>query len=248
MDERGEISLPDIVPTPAQARSGTFIAGMLLISILSIFLTISVLVIVYNMKVLEEIGTILFFIFLVFLAIYFYFKGAKSSAFARSHPYITFFILIGIALSSTQTGLLQFIWSGPYTVQSFFSIVLNTFAVSQTAQVAGLQGGFMIFAFVFGLVFMVFLILGLYDLISEVIKGSLGHSLFPLRLEKVAGLTLVLIILLSLGAYTLLIWTATAISPVGWQIDPFFGTVAFLTGAVEGHVSLSGLTSIGLMP
>lgn len=248
MDRMGEVPLPNIVPSPEHARSGTFIAGAFLILILAIFLIISVLVIVYNMKVLEEVGTIIFFVFLVALAVYFYFKGAKSFTFARAHPYITFFLLIGIALSSTQTGLLQFIWGGPYTIQQFFSVVLNTFAISQTAQAAGLQGGFMIFAFIFGLSFTVFLILGLYDLISELIKGSLGHSLFPLRMEKVAGLSLILIVFLSFGAYTLLIWTATAISPSGWQINPFFGTTSFVIGAVEGHVSLSGITSISMIP
>ena len=219
---------------------GPLIAAMATIAALVAFTIFVVLISVFHVIILEEIATVAFFVFVLSLLLYFYFKGAKSFTFVRAHPIITFVLFIGLAISTVSTGLTQFIYSGPYTVQHFVHLLLNEVAISQTAQLYATQGGFALFGLLFGFFWTIVLLLFLYDLISEGIKTSLGHSIFPLKVETTRGLVLVIIILIVFGIYTVAIWAATAISGQ-LQIDPFFGTVAFISAAYHGQVNLLSL-------
>lgn len=222
---------------------GPLITAVITIAALAAFILFTVLITIFHATVLEEIATVVFFVFVLSLLIYFYFKGAKSFTFVRAHPVITFVLFIGLAISTVSTGLIQFIYSGPYTIQNFVHLFLNEIAISQTAQVYATQGGFALFGLFFGFFWTIVLLLFLYDIISEGIKTSLGHSLFPLKAETTRGLTFLIIILIVFGLYTVTMWAATAVSGQ-LQIDPFFGTVAFISAAYHGQVNLSSLQAL----
>ena len=219
-------------------RNRSAIAGMIAVLAIVVFVALLLMITLLNVTVLETLATITFYIFIIALFIYLYFKGSKSISFIRSHWLIAFGLFVGLVISSTQTGLFPFIYSGPYTIQNAVSIFLNIFVVSQTAQSQGIQGGFNLLSFLFGFFWMIALILFWYDIVSLTIKGGLGHSLFPLKAEAMAGLTLVTVIGLAFLIYTLLIWTGTSMAG-HFEINPFFGTVNFVSAAVQGQVNLS---------
>ena len=81
---------------------------ILLVSAVSFFSFYAV-VILLGLKNLFTALNIAFFVFVIIIVVFMYAKGSRAFKFIKLHPYITIFILIGLAITSVNTGLYSFI-------------------------------------------------------------------------------------------------------------------------------------------
>lgn len=213
---------------------------ILLVSAVSFF-SFYALVIILGLKSLFTALNIAFFVFIIIIVVFMYAKGSRAFKFIKLHPYITIFILIGLAITSVNTGLYSFIDNpAKWSAMSFLKVVFSLVGVSQSSQYSGYLGGFDIVGFFFGFLFMVFLILFFYDILDAVVHGAMQHSMFPVKAD-VNHFTIVLVLLaISVLVYAAMIWGSTALLG-NFQLNPFYGTFHFIQGAVSGKINLSGI-------
>ncbi len=217
-------------------------AAVIVGAFIGILAMLEILIYYFHFAILSYIITILFFVILAIAFVLLYLSNSRAFRIFKIHPILTTFLLIGLLITSPSTGLFKFLSSpSQWTIPNFMQVMINIVQSSQYSQQSGQLGGFAVIGFFFGVLFTVFIILFIYDLLESIVKMSLQHSVFPLKVSGNHMLIVISLLSISILLYSSFIWVGTAIAG-HFEIDPFFGTVSFIRALILGKVNISYLT------
>ncbi len=151
---------------------------------------------------------------------------------------------LALAFSTYATGFLAFMSSHIFssnhgTVMQWFNEFMKLIIFSQESQALGVvPGAQSLFNILAGIVWMIFIILFIMDLTEAPFDKIIRHKMYPMQAGDINDNFLLtgMAFLFAVFLYMVLIWLATAV--LGHlQLDPFYGTVAFIQSLISGNLS-----------